>query len=213
MGLVLAIIVAVKARLTSGLICLLTAPRPQWDTRMQTVTSMIALVSQNGALSGPVHSPIWRAPWLANRSLQVTRGRPVILGRKAFHYLHMLSADRWVFVVTRDEEYLEAGGNHHLSGFGFWYLPDLERALEAAHALARTKRTPEVFVAGGASLFQQALPQVARVYRTVVHETIDAPALLDDASFQGWREVHSERRVKSADGYTESTYQVLERPA
>lgn len=179
---------------------------------MHTVTSMIALMSQNGGLTGPVQSPLWRAPWLANRSLQVTRGRPVILGRKAFHYLHMLSADRWVFVVTREEELLEAGGNHHLSGFGFWYLPDLARALDAAHSLARTKRSPEVFVAGGASLFEQALPHVERFYRTVVHETIDTPAVLDKAAFEGWREVHCERRVKSADGFADSTYSVIERP-
>lgn len=35
---------------------------------------------------------------MASRILQVTRNRPVDLGRKAFHYLRMLSADRWVFV-------------------------------------------------------------------------------------------------------------------
>lgn len=179
---------------------------------MQTTTAMIALVSRNGALKGPVGSPAWRAPWLANRSVQVTRHRPVILGRKAFHYLHMLSADRWLFVVTRDEELLEAGGNHHLSGFGFWYMPDFDRALDAAHSLARTKRAPEVFVAGGASLFEQALPRVGRIYRTLLHDDVDAPAVLSGESIAGWREVHAERCVRGADGEPIHTYSVIERP-
>lgn len=174
---------------------------------------MIALMSDNNALAGPVHSPAWRAPWLVNRAVQVTRGRPVILGRRAFHYMNMLGADRWLFVVTRDEDLLEAGGNHHLSGFGFWFLPDLDSALQAALRLARTKRTPEVFVAGGASLYAQALPHVRRVYRTVLHETIpDGPALAREA-LAGWREVHAERRVKGGNGFPDQTYQVIERPA
>lgn len=178
---------------------------------MQPTTSMIALMSENLALSGPVHSVAWRAPWLANRSLQVTRHRPVILGRRAFHYLHMLSADRWVFVVTRDEELLDAGGNHHLSGFGFWYLSDLDRALDAALSLARSKRSPEVFVAGGASLFQQALPRVGRLYRTTLHEAVEAaPSLAADA-FAGWREVMSERRLTGSGGHPDQTYSVIER--
>lgn len=181
-------------------------------TATAPTVAMIALMAENGALAGPVHSVAWRAPWLANRMLQVTRGRPVVLGRKAFHYLHMLAADRWVFVVTRDDELLEAGGNHHLSGFGFWYMPDLDRALDAALSLARSKRAPEVFVAGGAGLYQQALPRVSRLYRTVLHEQVEgAPALAPDA-FTDWREVMSERRVKGGDGVPDQTYSVIERP-
>lgn len=174
---------------------------------------MIALMSENLALAGPVHSVAWRAPWVANRSLQVTRHRPVILGRRAFHYLHMLSADRWVFVVTRDEELLDAGGNHHLSGFGFWYVPDLDCALDAALSLARSKRAPEVFVAGGASLFLQALPRVSRLYRTMLHEPVDAAPQLDAGALSGWREIHSERRLRGGEGQPDQTYSVIERPA
>lgn len=180
---------------------------------MPPTLSMIALVSENGALAGPVHSVAWRAPWLANRSLQMTRHRPVVVGRRAFHYLTMLSADRWVFVVTRDEELLEAGGNHHLSGFGFWYMPDLGKALDAARSLAVSKRTPEVFVAGGVSVYRQALPQVGRIYRTLAHEAVDAGAGLDAEAFAGWRETHSERRQRGSVGVADQTYAVLERPA
>lgn len=176
------------------------------------VISMIAVMSENNAVSGPVNAPAWRTPWLVNRAVQVTRNRPVVLGRKAFHYMNMLGADRWLFVVTRDEDLLEAGGNHHLSGFGFWFLPDLERALDAACHLARTKSTPEVFVAGGASLFAQALPRVQRVYRTLVHERIDDHPTLDAAAFSGWRDIHSERRIKGTEGFPDQTYVVLERP-
>ena len=77
----------------------------------QPVVSMIALMSENNALAGPVNAPAWRTPWLVNRAVQVTRNRPVVIGRKAFHYMNMLGQDRWLFVVTRDEDLLEAGGN------------------------------------------------------------------------------------------------------
>lgn len=173
--------------------------------------SMIALVSENGAVAGPVHSIAWRAPWLANRTLQVTRGRPVVLGRKAFHYMNMLAADRWLFVVTRDEELLEAGGNMHLSGFGFWYMSGVDQAIDAATSLARSKGAPEVFIAGGASLYEQALSRTRRLYRTVLHERLaDAPKLGPD-TFAGWREVHAERRTKGSNGIPDQTYSVIER--
>lgn len=178
---------------------------------MPTV-SLIALLSEDNALAGPVHSPVWRAPWLANRTVQVTRHRPVVLGRKAFHYMNMLAADRWVFVVTREEELLEAGGNHHLSGYGFWYMRDLPSALDAARSLARTKSVPEVFVAGGASIYQQALPHVRRLYATVSHETLGAAApRLDGKVLDGWRVTHTERRVEGGGGAAAQTYSVLER--
>lgn len=183
------------------------------NTSEQAVVSMIALMSENNALAGPVHSVAWRAPWLVNRAVQVTRNRPVIVGRRAFHYMNMLGADRWMFVVTRDEDLLEAGGNHHLSGYGFWFLPDLEAALDAALRLAKTKSAPEVFVAGGASLYRQALPRVQRVYRTVLHETLDDAPGLEPPALQGWREVHAERRVKGGDGFPDQTYSVIERPS
>lgn len=174
--------------------------------------SLIALLSDNNALAGPVHSPLWRAPWLASRVVQVTRGKPVILGRKAFHYMNMLGADRWLFVVTRDEELLEAGGNHHLSGFGFWFLPDLDSALQAARSLARTKSIPEFFVAGGAGMLQQALPHAERLYRTVAHESVDGAPVLDPTLLAGWRVSHSERRLEGGGGMPELTYSVIERP-
>ncbi len=180
---------------------------------MTPTTSMIALISDDQALAGPVHSLTWRAPWLANRSLQMTRHRPVVVGRRAFHYLTMLSADRWVFVVTRDEELLEAGGNHHLSGFGFWYMPDLDRALDAARSLAVSKRTPEVFVAGGVSVYQQALPQISRAVSHGLHEPVEATTRLDAGVFSGWTEVHAERRQRGSDGFADQTYSVIERPA
>lgn len=177
-----------------------------------TTLSLIALLSDNNALAGPVHSPVWRAPWLANRTVQLTRARPLVLGRKAFHYMNMLAADRWVFVVTRDEELLEAGGNHHLSGFGFWFMPDFESALGAARSLAKTKGVPEVFVAGGVGLYQQALPHAQRLYRTVLHETLDGVPCLEGAGIAGWRVTHSERRVEGGGGVPAQTYSVLERP-
>lgn len=181
--------------------------------RAEPVTAMIALMSENNAVCGPVHSVAWRSPWLVNRAVQVTRHRPVILGRRAFHYMNMLGADRWLFVVTRDEDLLEAGGNHHLSGYGFWFMPDLDAALSAARRLARTKSVPEVFVAGGASVYAQALQHVSRLYRTVLHERIEDQPVLDVKSLSGWREVHSERRVKGSQGFPDQTYSVIERPA
>lgn len=177
----------------------------------QPIVSMIALMSENHALAGPVHSPAWRAPWLVNRSVQVTRNRPVLIGRRAFHYMNMLGADRWLFVVTRDEDLLEAGGNHHLSGYGFWFLPDLGAAFDAALHLAKTKSVPEVFVAGGVSLYVQALPRVERLYRTVLHEQIEEASRLDSGALDSWREVHSERRVTGQNGFPDQTYSVIER--
>lgn len=137
----------------------------------------------------------------------------MIVGRRAFAYMNMLGQDRWIFVVTRDEDLLEAGGNHHFSGCGFWFLPDLKTAIQSARHLAKMMSAPEIFTARGASLYAQALPHDGQTYRTIMHETIEDGPKLETGSLEEWREVHYERRVKVSDGFPDQTYSVIERPS
>ena len=70
-----------------------------------------------------------------------------------------------------------------------------------------------MFIAGGVSLYSQALPHVQRIYRTVIHETVEGSPTLDAGALNDWREVHSERRIKGSEGFPDQTYSVIERPA
>ena len=105
---------------------------------------------------------------------------------------------------------LELGGK---SPFIVFPDADIDSAVDAALRLAQARSAPEVFIAGGASVYAQALPRVSRVYRTVLHERLDNQPALDEGALAGWREVHSERRMSGSGGFPDQTYSVIERPA
>ncbi len=71
--------------------------------------------------------------------------------------------------------------------------------------LTRTKSAPEVFIAGGGSLYAQGFPYSSRFYRRLVHEKLEDARRLEQDQLAGWSEVHFERREKGSDGFLDQT--------
>lgn len=171
--------------------------------------SLIATVNGSGAIE-PRDANFWRRTGSADRLAALTRNRAVVLGRRTYASLSFLSPDRWFFVLTRDPDLLEEGGARYLSGYGYWFMPSLGAAIEAARHTSRRISAPELFVLGGSGVLAEAYPAAQRVYRTLARGERSGTDRLDGLGDGGWRSVHAERPVRNADG-SEHQFEVLER--
>ncbi len=122
--------------------------------------SLIVAVSQNGVIGANNKLP-WRLPADLKRFKELTMGHPILMGRKTFESIGKPLPGRTNIVITRQKDFACCGA---LTG------PSLEKALEMCGD------AEEVFVIGGAEIFQQALPLADKIYLTVIHQDFDGDA-------------------------------------
>lgn len=104
---------------------------------------------------------MWPIPEDLKRFKQLTMGHPVIMGRKTFESilasLGKPLPGRTNIVVTRDESYKPEGAVA---------VHSLEEAIEKAGGIDQE----EVFIGGGAQIYEQALPHTDRLYLTLIDD-------------------------------------------
>lgn len=113
---------------------------------------------------------------------KVTKGRPVIMGRKTWESLPDASRPlpgRANIVVTRQAGYEAVGAA---------VVTTLEEALEVAKASAGAE---EIFVIGGGEIYREAMPFTSRLYLTLVHD--ETPGDVDFPPYDDFTVVVEER--------------------
>ena len=157
--------------------------------------SLIAVVARNRTI-GRNQALLWHLPEDLRHFREVTRGKPVIMGRKTWESLpeafRPLPGRRNI-VVSRNPDYLTAGATPAAS-------------LDAAVRLCSD--ADEAFVIGGEQIYAQALPLASRLYLTEVDEDADGDAFFPEFARHDWQEV-SRQSKSAADGpaYTFAVYQ------
>jgi dihydrofolate reductase len=134
-------------------------------------------MAQNRVI-GRNHALPWRLPADLQHFKALTMGHAVILGRKTFDSIgKVLEGRRWT-VLTRQGDWRHAG---------------VEVAHDLDAALRMLSAEPEVFVAGGAEVYRQALPRADRLYLTVIHTDIEGDAHFPELDASRWRLVEDEQ--------------------
>jgi dihydrofolate reductase len=90
------------------------------------------------------------------RFKRITGGHPVIMGRRTFESIGKPLPGRVNIIVTRKSDYIVKGAT---------VVDSLDKAWEAAQT-----QSDEIFVIGGASIYEQALPYCGKLYLTVVDD-------------------------------------------
>jgi dihydrofolate reductase len=119
----------------------------------------------------------WHLPADLRRFKALTTGHTLIMGRKTFDTIGKPLPDRHTIVVTRDPS---------------WRNPGVEVTHDLRSAIERSAREAEVFVAGGAEVYRQALPYAGRIYLTLVHASIEGDAHFPDFPSSEWTLVEDE---------------------
>ncbi|OGG50576.1 hypothetical protein A2763_04405 [Candidatus Kaiserbacteria bacterium RIFCSPHIGHO2_01_FULL_54_36] len=135
---------------------------------------------------------LWHIPDDLKRFKELTLGHPIIMGRKTFEsilkYLGKPLPDRTNIVVTRDALWQHEGVT-------------VVSSLEAGIAKARELDSQEIHIGGGADIYQQALPQIDKLYLTLVDaEAPDAdsffPPYEDQFTKKVFEEAHEWQGIK-----------------
>jgi len=124
------------------------------------IISIIAAMAENRVIGRDNKMP-WDLPSDRRRFHDLTRGHPVILGRKTFESIgHPLSLRRNI-VLTRQKDYRAEG-------------VVIVHSLQAA--FAPCAGADEAFICGGEEVFHETIDLVDRIYLTVLHRDVQGDA-------------------------------------
>jgi len=126
----------------------------------------------------------WHLPEDLRHFKALTLGHHLIMGRRTFESIGRPLPGRSTIIVSRNPAYLVPG---------CVTVTSLDAALDACGD------DPEVFFAGGADLYAQALPRAARLYLTEIDLAVDGDAHFPAFDRQAWCETSRECHV-SAQG-------------
>ncbi|MEQ9316859.1 MAG: dihydrofolate reductase [Henriciella sp.] len=164
--------------------------------------SLIVARSKNGVIGKDGDLP-WRLSADLALFKQSTDGKPIIMGRKTWESLPVKPLPkRTNIVLTRDWAYAAIGARVYSS---------FSAALAAARAIAAKDGEDEVFVIGGASLYERAIDMADRLYVTEVDAEIEGdtyfPKFDEDEFIEAGRSVQAANQ-KNEYGFT---FRILER--
>lgn len=155
------------------------------------VISMIAAMDENRGIGYKNKIP-WHIKEDLLRFKKLTEGKTIIVGRKTFEsLLDYYKASKRPFpkrkmiVITTQKDY---GKNYKDKIPDLYFVYSFEEALD----LARKIEKEEIFIAGGARVFEQGLKYAERLYLTIVKGKYQADSFFPD--YKGFKIVSKEEK-------------------
>jgi dihydrofolate reductase len=157
--------------------------------------SLVVAVSENNAI-GKDNQLLWHLPADLKHFKNITTGHVIIMGRKTFDSIGKPLPNRRNIVITRQQELQLEGA-------------EVVNSLEDAIQLAENEK--EIFVIGGAQIYEQAMAICHRIYLTRVHQYFDGDAFFPAIDEQIWKEVAKEDHLPDEKNKFAYTFATLER--
>ena len=118
----------------------------------------------------------WRLSADLRRFKRLTMGHHIVMGRKTYESIGQPLPGRTSVVISRDAT----------------YAPDgvlVARSMDQAKRLAADDS--EAFFIGGGEVYRQVLPEIDRIYLTMVHAVIDGDTFFPNLDLSTWQLVES----------------------
>jgi dihydrofolate reductase len=128
--------------------------------------SIVVAVSENGVIGRDGTIP-WRLPDDQKLFKQITLNHCIVMGRRTHESIGRLLPGRTSLIVSRNPDYRVPGAR---------VIHDLEEAIEAGCAAGEE----EIFIIGGAGLYEAAWPRADRLYLTRVRARVEGEIRLPD---------------------------------
>jgi dihydrofolate reductase len=144
-----------------------------------TKLSIIVAIAKNRVI-GINNTLPWHLPEDLKRFRALTMGHHIIMGRKTYDSLGRLLPGRTTVIVTRNTDYKVAGAL-------------IAHSLQDAIALC--KADDEVFLIGGAELYQEGLKLSNKLYITEIVLDVEGDAYFPEYSSNEWQESAREAHV------------------
>jgi dihydrofolate reductase len=167
------------------------------------ITSLIVAASRNDVIGRDGTLP-WYLPEDLRRFRRLTTGRPVVVGRVT----HESILARLGRPLPGRTSVVVSSNPPDGHGDEVVWATCVADAMSAAHAAAAVgPDAGEVFVIGGASVYQQVLPQVSRIYLTRLHRDVDGDVSMPPGWLDGFTLTSREDRPGPECGYSFLDYQ------
>lgn len=139
--------------------------------------SMIAAMGKNRVIGLDNKMP-WHLPADLQWFKKVTLGCPIIMGRKTYESIGRPLPGRLNIILSRNDQ---------LNIEGCSVVNSLDDALTLAKEADNTKE--EIFITGGAHLYNKFLSTTDRLYLTLIDEEFDGDTFFPDYSELNWETV------------------------
>ena len=159
-------------------------------SRRPRITIIVARAA-NGIIGSNNALP-WHLPEDLRHFKATTLGHPLVMGRRTFDSIGRPLPGRRTIVLTRDPR---------------WAHPGCERAASLADAIALAGDADEVFIAGGAEVYREALAIADRAIVTEVALEPEGDASFPPLAPEEWQiESREEHRSAAGVGYAIACY-------
>ncbi|MDN3670206.1 dihydrofolate reductase [Echinicola jeungdonensis] len=162
------------------------------------IISIIVAKAKNNVI-GKDNKLIWRLSSDLKHFKRQTTGHYLIMGRKTYESMGKPLPNRTSIVITRKSEYPIPEGHYIVHG--------LDEALE----LAKSKNLEKVFIAGGAEIYEQALPYTHEMIITEVDCAPSGDAFFPKVDWSDWKKVSEEFHPKDEKNEYDSTFLTFKR--
>jgi dihydrofolate reductase len=160
------------------------------------IVSLLVAASENNVIGKDNGLP-WHLPDDLKYFKNLTWGMPILMGRKTFDSIGKPLPGRKSIVITRNKNW------QHES---VTVVHSIEDAITKAEDLG----VKEIFVIGGAEIFQTALLSASRIYLTRIHQHFDGDVFFPEIDNDKWKLVSERYCVKDEKNIYDHTYQVWE---
>lgn len=132
--------------------------------------SLIAAIASGNRGLGKDNKLLYKIPEDQKRFKDLTTGHVVIMGRKTFESIGRALPNRMNIIITSTPE--------KLRDQGVFAVASVKEALD----LAEEKERKEIFIMGGAQVYDQTIWRAARLYLTIIEDNPVADAYFPDYS-------------------------------
>jgi dihydrofolate reductase len=149
--------------------------------KFKTVVKILVACDENRVI-GKNNTLIWHLPADLKRFKELTTGQVIIMGRKTYESIGRPLPNRINIVITRQTGYQPEG---------VIIVHSLEEALLKAKSLHRG----DIYVVGGAEIYEQSMGLADEIELTQLHDIFDGDAFFPIIDEQIWQMVSKERGV------------------
>ncbi|MFD3394858.1 dihydrofolate reductase [Aquirufa sp. OSTEICH-129V] len=144
------------------------------------------VIGKNNAL-------IWHLPADLKRFKALTTGHVIIMGRKTFESIGRPLPNRTTIVISRQQD---------LQIEGVILTHSVEEAILKAKSISRD----DIFIVGGAEIYQLSLPLADQILVTQLHDIFEGDAFFPEISPAIWEVAEQERGVTDEQNAYQFSY-------
>lgn len=148
---------------------------------MKTQLSLICALSRNHVIGIKNDLP-WHIPEDLNHFKELTKGKPIIMGRLTYQSILTRRSGK---PLPQRQHYVVTQSNLDPLPEAVQTYPTLDKAIAAAR---QDHPETEIMIIGGASIYEQSVSLVDKMYLTIIDRDIDGDAFFPRYAASDWFE-------------------------